>query len=328
MSRNPVVSVVVPVYNAEHFLERCVNSIKSQTCSNWEVIFVNDGSTDGSLEVLHSLCGDDDRFRIVNKENGGASTARNVGIDAARAKYITFIDADDSVDEKYVELLLDRLENYHVDLVISCIRKKTVPLLFPFSGAHRFKPFKFFKYIDGGPCGKLYKKEIIDRYGIRFPEDMKVAEDFVFFAMYALHVKSFYAISDVLYFYYLDNNESLMHRFWSGSHDYGTYCFNIEAPWRVYKHLLTCSDIARKEREEFTYAMYRHLWVMYYASLEFVMDEQKCKLTSFFREKHRDFLSNVGLLKRVFLLQRYPRLYSFLRKIKSFFVGGVTRKTS
>lgn len=317
MSCNPVVSVVVPVYNAKHFLERCVNSIKSQTCSQWEVIFVNDGSTDGSLEVLHSLCGEDERFRIVNKENGGASAARNVGIDEARAKYITFIDADDSVDERYVELLLDGLENYHVDLVISCIRKKTVPLLFPFSGVQRFKPFKFFKYFDGGPCGKLYKKEIIDRYGVRFPEDMKVAEDYVFFAMYALHVKSFYAIPDVLYFYYLDNSASLMHKFWLGSHDYGTYCLNIEAPWRVYKNLLKCSDIARKEREEFIYAMYRHLWVMYYASLEFVMDEQKSKLVSIFCEKHRDFEKEVGLLKRILLPQRYPRLYKFARRMRN-----------
>ncbi len=194
MSNSIKVSNIVPVYNAENYLDRCINSIKRQTSHEWETIIVNDGSTDGSLERLRTLSGQDSRFRIICKKNGGAATARNVGINAARTEYITFVDADDSIEDRHVECMLDKLDEEHCDLVISRLRKNGLDLFFPFTGFHKFEPYSFFKYFDGGPCAKLFKKEIIDKYNIRFPEDMKVAEDYVFFASYAIHITSFFQV--------------------------------------------------------------------------------------------------------------------------------------
>ena len=93
------ISVIVPVYNVEQYLERCVDSIINQTYKNLEILLVNDGSTDNSGQLCDELAKKDDRIRVIHKENGGLSDARNVGIDEAEAELIGFIDSDDYIDE-------------------------------------------------------------------------------------------------------------------------------------------------------------------------------------------------------------------------------------
>ena len=93
------ISVIVPVYNVEQYLERCVDSIINQTYKNLEIILVNDGSTDNSGQLCDELAKKDDRIRVIHKKNGGLSDARNVGIDEAEAELIGFIDSDDYIDE-------------------------------------------------------------------------------------------------------------------------------------------------------------------------------------------------------------------------------------
>lgn len=101
-----LISIVIPIYNAEKYLEECLNSIKNQTYKNFEVIMVNDGSKDDSETICMNFLRSDSRFRYLKKENAGVSSARNVGLDNVEGDYITFIDADDWVDENYLELLI------------------------------------------------------------------------------------------------------------------------------------------------------------------------------------------------------------------------------
>ena len=100
-----VVSVIIPVYNADKFLERCVNSLLSQTLASCEFIFVNDGSTDASLSILQQFQQKDPRIRLVNQENKGVSDARNAGLKIANGDYIGFVDADDFIEKDYFEKL-------------------------------------------------------------------------------------------------------------------------------------------------------------------------------------------------------------------------------
>ena len=120
---NFLISIVIPVYNAEKYLEQCLNSIKNQTYKNFEVILVNDGSIDNSESICKVFVESDTRFRYYLKANGGASSARNLGLDNAQGNYITFIDADDWVDENHLEVLINNIKESNSDMAVSSITK-------------------------------------------------------------------------------------------------------------------------------------------------------------------------------------------------------------
>lgn len=113
-----LISIIIPIYNVEDYLERCIKSIQQQTYKNLEIILVNDGSTDGSTEVALEFCQMDPRIKLVNKENGGLSDARNVGIDVCKGKYIVFVDSDDYVEARYVELLYKSLVSNNAQMAV------------------------------------------------------------------------------------------------------------------------------------------------------------------------------------------------------------------
>lgn len=117
-NKNELVSIIVPVYNVEKYISECIESIINQTYKNLEIILVNDGSTDNSLKICNTYKDKDDRILIIDKRNGGLSDARNYGINIARGKYFCFIDSDDYVDEKYVELLYKAIKENNVDLAL------------------------------------------------------------------------------------------------------------------------------------------------------------------------------------------------------------------
>ena len=110
------ISVIVPVYKAEKYIEACVQSILSQTYDDFELILINDGSPDASGTICDALAAGDHRIRVIHKENGGAATARNAGLDAARGDYIAFVDGDDLIHPQYLELLLAMLQKDKADV--------------------------------------------------------------------------------------------------------------------------------------------------------------------------------------------------------------------
>ncbi|EME5412439.1 glycosyltransferase family 2 protein, partial [Enterococcus faecalis] len=120
-----LVSVVIPVYNVEKYVEKCLDSVINQTYQNLEIIIVNDGSTDNSLSICQKKKLSDSRIKLINKENGGLSSARNAGIECAQGEFICFIDSDDWIELDYIEVLLNGMENTNVDIsVIQMIKVK------------------------------------------------------------------------------------------------------------------------------------------------------------------------------------------------------------
>ena len=117
MSRETLLSVIIHVYNVEEYLAKCLNSILGQTYQNLEVILVNDGSRDGSGTICDDYARKDTRVRVIHKENGGLSSARNAGMDAATGEYITFVDSDDWLEADGYEHLMELMERYQVKLV-------------------------------------------------------------------------------------------------------------------------------------------------------------------------------------------------------------------
>ena len=117
MKNNDLISVIIPVYNAERFVAQTLDSVLEQTYENWEAILVNDGSTDNSLDILQKYAQKDARFKIIDKKNGGVSAARNDGLKKAAGEYITFLDADDLWYPQFLEFMLQALQTLNPDVV-------------------------------------------------------------------------------------------------------------------------------------------------------------------------------------------------------------------
>ena len=116
--KGELISIIVPIYNVENYLRHCLESIQNQTYQNFECLLINDGSSDNSAEICREYVEKDSRFRYFEKENGGVSSARNLGIERSKGQYITFIDSDDWVDSDYLELLYMKINEYNADLAV------------------------------------------------------------------------------------------------------------------------------------------------------------------------------------------------------------------
>ncbi|WP_339239769.1 glycosyltransferase family 2 protein [Geobacillus sp. FSL W8-0466] len=161
--RKPLVSIIVPIYNVENCLERCINSLIKQTYENIEIIAVNDGSTDNSFNIIKNLQKKDSRIKIFNKENGGQATARNLGLDQASGDYIMMVDSDDYLDENAIMECVNVALNNEADLYIFdfyCINKDKKKKYVK-SGIHLNNCFT-------APWNKFYSKQLWQTY--RFPE--------------------------------------------------------------------------------------------------------------------------------------------------------------
>lgn len=225
MIDSELISVIVPIYNVEKYLEKCVNSILKQTYANLEIILVDDGSTDRCSEICNKLEKSDDRIKVVHQQNGGLSKARNVGIDMARGSYLVFVDSDDTIDDQLIEKLYNCLKKHNCKMA-ACGRKyvfedgKTlckvsegIDTLYNFEDA--IKEMNTFRLFDMSAWAKIYAKELFST--IRFPEG-KLSEDF--FVMYRLidlaHTVGY--ISDPLYNYLqrtssISRNKKINHDF-------------------------------------------------------------------------------------------------------------------
>lgn len=165
------VSVIVPVYNVEKYLRKCVESIKNQTYQNLEIILVNDGSTDHSGMICDDLSQTDVRIVVIHKENGGLADARNAGMDISTGDYIGFVDSDDYIDEDFYEILVDNLHKYNAD--VSCCRYSNVwedgkkeligndESINVYEGTEALKEYLYGKTMDPFSVNKLYKAELL-----------------------------------------------------------------------------------------------------------------------------------------------------------------------
>lgn len=185
---NPLISVIVPVYKVEDYLEECVDSIRNQTYDNLEIILVDDGSPDRSGEICDRLATQDSRIKVIHKENGGLSSARNAGLDVATGEYVSFIDSDDWIRLDMYQRLMDLMQQHHAQIAAGGLqddngkhynpeypRKADVEI---FSRTDALREITINRKITNSACDKLWKKEIFDT--IRFPvgeyfEDFKTS---------------------------------------------------------------------------------------------------------------------------------------------------------
>lgn len=210
---NPTLSVIVPIYNVERYLHKCIQSIINQSYEHLEIILVDDGSPDNCGIICDQFAKKDKRIKVIHQKNKGLSAARNSGLDIATGDYIGFIDSDDWVDEKLYETLLKLAQVHQCDL-ISCVIQESNKLDNNIS-QEQHKPIildnkeLFYNYLKFGfyIMRNLYSKELIQ--DLRFDENISFVEDMFFGTNVITKVKKSVFINNPLYIYNVDNNTSL-----------------------------------------------------------------------------------------------------------------------
>lgn len=179
-----MISVIVPVYNNVKYLETCILSICAQTYSNLEIIAVDDGSTDGSAELIDRLAEIDCRIKVIHKENGGVSSARNTGITKAEGDYITFVDSDDTIEPDMYEMLLATIKQYNAEIAHCSYSRLIGSEKISIGGSGRVftqtaeeAQFSLLngEMFTGSLCTKLFCRELFET--VRLREDLKINED-------------------------------------------------------------------------------------------------------------------------------------------------------
>lgn len=212
----PLISVIVPCYMVEKYLDLCINSIIGQTYTNLEIILVDDGSTDQSGVICDNYAAKDNRIKVIHKKNGGLSDARNVAIDICQGEYITFIDSDDTVSKDHIETLYSLIEKYQcklsvgqwqtykegTKLKIEQPRKKEILYKTP---QEAVTAMFYQEEFDNAACVKLYHRSLFD--GIRFPKGLLFEDDYTVYQL--LFRSDKVAYSNHITYYYLLRADSI-----------------------------------------------------------------------------------------------------------------------
>lgn len=268
-----MISVIIPVYNTEKYLPRCIDSILDSTYDDFEIILVNDGSTDSSPSICEEYSAKDSRIKVIHQENQGVSSARNNGISNCSGQWIIFVDSDDFISNDFLSIIA-REKYQNADFLLFDYVKFIAghaetdhpvrTLSFKDSEMHRLikrilVPQPLFP--DGkadfrSPCARAYKKSIIDRYSIRFSPDLTIGEDLLFNMEYQLRCRSCVYSSVPVYFYDIHIG-SATHGFRAG------LVLNHARLQRQLKNLLEqCHMLSLLENEFYSYCLENMTYVL------------------------------------------------------------------
>ena len=319
------VSVVVPAYNVEKYIKKSLDSILNQTLRELEIICVNDGSTDNTKKILEEYAEKDNRIKIINKENGGLSSARNVGMQVAIGEYLGFVDSDDWIEPQMYEKLYEKAKADNSEMVICSVYKyddkaKQVVnddkyyTLGYFPDEYFKSPFNhnetkdFLLQIPVMAWNKIYKRDFIEQKGAQFPEGF-IFEDGPFFFLIYFDMKRVSLVREQLYYYRVNRPHSIIDK---GGKNYVDIIHITEL---LYKEMVKLPYYEKIRnyffKEKFNDALYRYR----------TMNK---KYKKHFYEKMKDFYSNIELQN---FEQDYPYSNFILDKIKNNDYKGFEKET-
>lgn len=223
----PLVSIIIPVFNGEKYVSKCLQSIVSQTYNNLEIIIINDGSNDNSLKICRDFECSSRKIHIINNDNHGVGYSRNCGLEIAKGEYVLFVDCDDIIPENYVEVMIKAINSEKFDLIMcrisdlfinedeTVITKKWRPVPQNLTNDFLCDYYKLRPESVSltGPVAKIYKKSIIKKHNISFPTDINWGEDQVFNQAYYKFVRTFAFVTDTYYCYCHRKRKSLSKTF-------------------------------------------------------------------------------------------------------------------
>ncbi len=260
---NPTVSIIVPVYNAEATISRCIESIINQEYRDFELLLIDDGSIDSSGTICDRYAAEDSRIRLIHKENTGVSETRNMALDLACGTYLQFLDSDDWITPNATRLFVEEAERYHCDMVISdfyrVVGKRVAHkgdidddcvLTQEEFSAHMLQNPADFYY--GVLWNKLYRRDIVEKYHLRMNPEISWCEDFMFNLEYIRHAEVFYALQVPVY-YYVKTKGSLASQGMSISKTIKMKLMVFEYYNNFYKHVLDEEDYEKSRLQVYRF---------------------------------------------------------------------------
>ncbi|MCM1285847.1 MAG: glycosyltransferase [Acetobacter sp.] len=226
-----MLSVLIPAYNASKFIKDCLNSIVNQSYKNFEVIIVNDGSTDNTAEILSLYEKNDSRVKVISQKNGGVSSARNTALKHATGEFVTFIDADDSVTKDSFKTMVELMSD-DVDMIVFShneIRLKSKP---KHENPNEFinkddinERFQDFDNVIWWPWAKIFRRSIIAENNLEYDTSMTFGEDHIFNLLFAKHIKGKALISDKIVYNYHFIRGGLSSKYYAEMHNMQKYIY-------------------------------------------------------------------------------------------------------
>ena len=322
----PEITVIVPVYNIAPYLPKCIDSLTRQTFEDFEVILVNDGSSDDSPEICRRIALQDARFRVIEQTNGGASKARNEGISSARGHYISFVDGDDYVSEIFLEQLYRSIVDNHAEISIcgiQCVDTACHPIPSPFSNnqvPEKVSPREAVGWLGrnlvfGVVWNKLYRKELFDL--VRFTNGRTFEDELILHHIYD-QCGTIATVNQKLY-YYVQRSDSKMHESFSISKMDVIFAYIDRMVFLLDNNY--SSDVIMRNHDKL-------IWSFFYAYYYKRTDKESKKLS----EYHRMYINKV--YKKLSPKMRTPQtalfakaplaafyLFALKNKIKNLFNG-------
>ena len=312
---NPSITIIIPVYNAQVYLDRLVRSLNEQTYQNFEVILVNDGSTDKSPKMLDSYAEQYQHFTVIHQENSGAPVARNKGIKAAKGSYIYFCDADDELETTTLERFYDKVMHTGAELVLGYYKKIDL-------ARHCSKDITFDSkiltdkkacmFLSPFPGNKLIKKSVIDEHQLLF-ERVKIGQDLLFYQMLLPHVDKIECVDENIYNYYVNEG--------SISHSYDARIVGIIETFNIMEAYYKKIQVYDLYKDELQYLKNNHILTQIF-KVPFIKDVKLRK------QVFTDLAANLNL-DSLNQNKRYNKLSMFvfllIPHLKFFFTNSITR---
>lgn len=294
--KTDLVSIIIPVYNSEKYISRCLDSLINQTYKNIEIVIVNDGSNDNSLDIISKYI--DKRIKIYYQENQGPSIARNTGIEKSTGKYIMFVDADDYIDIDMVRCMTENINN-ESNIIVMCDNSEIWEdriderKLFIDYNKRLCKEYVITEIATGKAglvCGKLFSRNIVGDYNIRFDKNISMCEDQIFFLNIVKHCNKFIHVSKSLYFYDRRNEDSITVKYQENAVENQTYVIN-----KIEEILLECK---LEDNDITTIINNRFINAIQYCITNEVLDTRisnlSCKINNIKRIVYDDKLQKVS----------------------------------
>jgi len=298
-----LISVIIPVYNIEAYINKCVESVVNQTYKNLEIILVDDGSTDNCPEMCEEWAEKDNRIKVVHKQNGGLSSARNAGMDNMHGEYVVFIDGDDYIENNMIDVMYANIMKDNYDICVC--NYSFVDKNYHFISSSNYKNavltdeqimLEFLKTSLFNPWyawNKLYKCSIIKKYNFRYDEAIKWGEDYPFNYMYFKVIDKMISIDDALYNYLTEREGSI------------TYTITSEQinRWKFHKQIVFSE---KNNQNNYVIAFTQYASILANIAREIVRTNNKAFMNKQFKEivneikiNYNDFMKLENLNKSV-----------------------------
>ena len=320
------ISIIVPVYNSEKSLQKCLQSIHIQKYKEFEVVIINDGSTDNSLNIIEEFTAKDGRFKSFSKPNTGVSSSRNFGLSKSRGDYVTFIDSDDTIESNYLLSYIDKINKNKSDLIC----QGYISIYYNYKTITKLENIDYHKQqitdaiydLELKEClssvwNKIFKKSIIDKNNLKFDENISLGEDKLFSIRFIYFTKIVSTLNYSLYNYnrMYENTLSKKH------HEYNKLKYFIEKEYFYFKEILT--KYPSKKMDMAVNARYVSfnkfiLFWMYKPKSGVTKDEiikQKKLIKEFYNSNEIDVLLDRELPKKLEKLLNYGLIVNILIRL-------------